>query len=161
MKFIAVYPEAFWRSEKLSGGVGGYPTIAYVTDSSPPSGRPGILVAFAKSAAVELSLEEKSEAERRSDVLKDFVTTLGPEAANPTQFIIQNWNADPFTAGAATFFTPPYVLSTPYGRALRPPIGRIHWAGTETATKWTGYMDGAVRSGESSARAVLGRLGKN
>jgi monoamine oxidase len=48
---------------------------------------------------------------------------------------------------------PPGVL-TQYGPALRPPVGRIHWAGTETAEMWTGYMDGAVRSGERVADEV-------
>jgi monoamine oxidase len=32
-----------------------------------------------------------------------------------------------------------------YGEQLRKPSGRIHWAGTETATIWNGYMDGAIR----------------
>ena len=41
-----------------------------------------------------------------------------------------------------------------YGRHLRQPIGRIHWAGTETATYWNGYMDGAVSSGERVAAEV-------
>ena len=45
-----------------------------------------------------------------------------------------------------------------YGRALRAPVGRIHWAGTETSTYWNGYMDGAVRSGERAAKEVLDRL---
>ena len=43
---------------------------------------------------------------------------------------------------------PPGVM-TEYGSALRAPVGRIHWAGTETATVWTGYMDGAVQSGSA------------
>ena len=47
---------------------------------------------------------------------------------------------------------------TSYGRALRPPIGGLHWAGAEYATVWNGYMDGAVRSGEESARELLERL---
>ena len=42
-----------------------------------------------------------------------------------------------------------------FGIALRPPVGRIHWAGTETSTYWNGYMDGAVRSGERAAAEVL------
>ena len=42
-----------------------------------------------------------------------------------------------------------------YGPALRQPVGRIHWAGTETSTYWNGYMDGAVRSGERAAQEVL------
>jgi monoamine oxidase len=43
---------------------------------------------------------------------------------------------------------------TEYGRSLIPPVGRIHWAGTETSTFWNGYMDGAVRSGERAAAEV-------
>jgi monoamine oxidase len=43
---------------------------------------------------------------------------------------------------------------TEFGPALAAPCGRIHWAGTETADFWTGYMDGAVRSGERVAKEV-------
>jgi monoamine oxidase len=34
----------------------------------------------------------------------------------------------------------------------------VHWAGTETATYWNGYMDGAVRSGERAALEVMDLL---
>jgi len=40
-------------------------------------------------------------------------------------------------------------------QALREPVGRIHWAGTETAVEWTGYMEGAVQSGERAAAEIL------
>ncbi|HRI50352.1 MAG TPA: FAD-dependent oxidoreductase, partial [Pseudomonadota bacterium] len=49
---------------------------------------------------------------------------------------------------------PPGTLSR-YGAALRTPCGRIHFAGTETAGRWLGYMDGAVESGRRAAREVL------
>lgn len=52
---------------------------------------------------------------------------------------------------------PPGVM-TEYARALRAPFDRIHWAGTETATVWTGYMDGAVQSGQRAAAEVLAQL---
>ena len=42
--------------------------------------------------------------------------------------------------------------------ALREPVGRLHWAGTETATEYAGYMEGAVESGERVAREVGSRL---
>jgi monoamine oxidase len=45
-----------------------------------------------------------------------------------------------------------------FGREIRKPYGRVHWAGTETSTYWTGYMDGAVRAGERAALEVLERL---
>jgi monoamine oxidase len=34
------------------------------------------------------------------------------------------------------------------GPALQAPTGRIHWAGTETASVFTGYMEGALESAE-------------
>jgi monoamine oxidase len=45
-----------------------------------------------------------------------------------------------------------------HGSALTEPVGRIHWAGAETASEWNGYMDGAVESGERVAREVLADL---
>ena len=49
----------------------------------------------------------------------------------------------------------PWVSS---GTALRPPVGRIHRAGAETAATWNSYMDGAARSSEDAARAVQEQL---
>jgi len=67
------------------------------------------------------------------------------------------WDNDPLAGGAPVGFTPPGVLLR-YGEALRRPVGPIHWSGTETATVWNGYMDGAVQSGERVAREVLAGL---
>jgi len=50
---------------------------------------------------------------------------------------------------------------TQYGPYLRTPCGRLHWAGTETATKWQGYMDGAVQAGERAAKEVEDLLKSN
>lgn len=33
-------------------------------------------------------------------------------------------------------------------------MDRIYFAGTETATHWSGYMEGAVEAGERAAREV-------
>ena len=42
-------------------------------------------------------------------------------------------------------------------RTLREPVNRLHFAGTETATEWLGYMDGAIQAGERAAREVSSR----
>ena len=34
------------------------------------------------------------------------------------------------------------------------PHKRIYWAGTEMATRWNGYFDGAIQAGEAAARAI-------
>ncbi|MFJ6564228.1 FAD-dependent oxidoreductase [Streptomyces sp. NPDC091412] len=40
----------------------------------------------------------------------------------------------------------------------RRPVGSLHWAGTETASVWNGYIDGAIRSGLRAAHDVVGEL---
>ena len=79
-----------------------------------------------------------------------------PRGSAP-ELIEHNWSAEPWTRGCYAGYMPPGVWSD-YGAALRAPVGRIHWAGTETAEVFTGYMDGAVRSGERAAKEVAGRL---
>jgi len=52
----------------------------------------------------------------------------------------------------------PSTLSM-YGDALRTPtVEGVHWAGTETATQWMGYMEGALQSGERAAAEVVAAL---
>ena len=38
---------------------------------------------------------------------------------------------------------------------------RIHWAGTEAASHWSGYIDGAVKSGIRAANEVLAHKHKH
>ena len=68
-----------------------------------------------------------------------------------------DWPAQAYSRGGPIAVPPPGVL-TSFGVALREPIGRIHWAGAETATYWNGYMDGAISAGQRAAREVLERL---
>jgi monoamine oxidase len=78
---------------------------------------------------------------------------FGPRAGSPVEFLEQDWTAERWSGGCYGAHAPPGVL-TQFGPALREPCGRIHWAGSETATVWSGYMDGAVRSGERVAAAL-------
>ena len=72
------------------------------------------------------------------------------EARSPQSYIEQNWMEEAWSRGCYGAWAPPGVLLD-YGAALTAPVGRIHWAGTETSTESCGYMDGAVRSGERVA----------
>jgi monoamine oxidase len=90
-------------------------------------------------------------------VLANFQTYFGPQAAKPNTYLEMNWSGEPWTRGCYVGFTPPGVLLD-YGDAIRAPVGRLHWAGAETATYWNGYMDGAVRSGSRAAAEALGDL---
>ena len=65
------------------------------------------------------------------------------------------WNEE-WTRGCSMAHFRPGIL-TRYGHLLREPLGRVHWAGTETATTSHGAIDGAVRSGERAAAEILDR----
>lgn len=67
-----------------------------------------------------------------------------------------DWLAEEWTGGCYALLMPPHAW-TEDGRALREPVGRVHWAGSETSDVWMGYMEGAVRSGERVAGEVLDR----
>ncbi len=95
----------------------------------------------------------RSPADRREAVLGCFVRYFGQAAARPVQYLERDWMAEEFTRGCYGAHFAPGVW-TSYGEAWRAPVGCIHWAGTEYAPHWNGYMEGAVRSGEAAADAV-------
>ena len=157
MKVYAVYDEPFWRAEGLNGQAASDTGPVKVTfDNSPPSGTPGVLMGFVE-AGEGRRLARRTPEERREAVLTCFVRYFGPRAAHPREFIERDWMAEEFTRGCyCAHFTP--GVWTHYGHALRAPVDRIHWAGAECSPVWNGYMEGAVRSGEDAAGAVLAGL---
>ena len=86
-----------------------------------------------------------------------FARAFGSRARSPTRFVDLVWSAQEWTRGAYGSYNPPGAL-TQLGRAAHRPAGRIHWANAELAHQWPGYMDGAIESGERTAREVLRRL---
>jgi monoamine oxidase len=153
IKCQAIYDEPFWRAAGLSGqatGDGGGSRVVF--DNSPPGGSPGILLAFVEGDEAR-RLGRVGAPERRQAVLDSLVRYFGPRAASPSGYLELDWQQERWTGGCyGTLFGP--NVWTRYGYALSQPVGRIHWAGTETATAWCGYMDGAVRSGERAAAEV-------
>ena len=99
-------------------------------------------------------LSALSPEERRRTFLDSLVKRFGSGAVAPFHYGELDWSAEEWSRGAMFAHYPPGVL-TGFGRALREPCGRIHWAGTETATQWCGSIEGAVRSGERAADEVL------
>ena len=156
-KVHAVYPTAFWRQNNLSGtGAGNLQTCEFIADSSTPNGTPGILTSFI-SGARNIQLSTATPEEIRALVLQDFTACFGSEAATPSDFVSINWNDQEWTTGAFTNYMPPGGW-TIYGPAWREPVGNIFWAGTEVATSWPGYFDGAVSAGIDAATAVLANI---
>src|SRR5215510_1914661 len=157
IKSLAVYDEPFWRHAGYSGQATSDGPAARVTfDTGPPAGSPGILLGFV-TAAEARRLTRAGPAQRRAEVLASFARYFGPAATRPADYVEHDWTADPWTRGCYGAHFPPGTW-TQFGPALRRPAGLLHWAGTETATHWSGYMDGAVQSGQRAAGEVLAAL---
>lgn len=152
IKTMAIYERPFWREEGLSGqaaGDGGAARVVF--DNSPPDGSPGVLLGFLEGRLAR-QWGARPAAERREAILAGHARLFGEQAARPQRFIERVWAEEEWTRGCygCLMMTGGW---TEYGRALRAPIGPIHWAGAETATVWNGYMDGACHptAGRSAA----------
>jgi monoamine oxidase len=154
-KTLVVYDDPFWRAAGYSGQTAGPGSAAEVTlDASPSSGCPGVLAGFT-FGPVARRLDALDADSRRKAVLDALVVRLGPRAARPREVVETSWWTEEWSRGCSMAHFTPGTL-TRYGRLLREPFGRVHWAGTETATISHGAIDGAVRSGERAAAELLG-----
>ena len=157
IKVAAVYDRPFWRTHGLTGQAvaTGFPiSISY--DDSPPGGRPGVLFGFVGGDNAR-RYRTLPAAERRRAVLSQLDLFFGAEARRPSHIVETDWSAQPWTRGCPVGI-PAVGSFVAYGPHLREPVGHIHWAGTETATYWNGYMDGAVSSGQRAAAEVAAEL---
>ncbi|PTU30193.1 flavin monoamine oxidase family protein [Stenotrophobium rhamnosiphilum] len=156
-KVVITYEKPFWRELGYAGDVGSLrgPVVASYDDSSNEG---PALLGFVGGDDERLWRKLSAPA-RKAAVLECFARWFGSEALKPLAYEEKDWTVDEWTFGGPTIALPPGVLSR-YGAALRQPIGRIHWAGTEAAQRWTGYMDGAIRAGEQAAADLLTRLTK-
>ena len=158
VKVHALYDEPFWRQDGLSGlAVSDNGPVEVVYDNSPEGGSPGVLVGFIEGQHAR-AWGRRDPAERRAAILQCLVGFFGEAAGHPHELLERSWADEEYSGGCFAGYFPPGVW-TSYGRGLREPVGRLHWAGTETATVWNSYMDGAVRSGERAAAEVLAALG--
>lgn len=160
IKAQIVYTSPFWRDEGLSGFFADFSrsegAITFTLDSSPPDATCGVLTAFVTGDRANDMGRLPSE-ERRELIVGQLVDVYGASAGNVVEYVDLNWVAELYTGGCYGGH-PGVGVWTRFGRALAEPVGRIHWAGTETSDVSNGYMDGAVRSGHRAAGDVLAEL---
>ncbi|MET0993431.1 MAG: flavin monoamine oxidase family protein [Mycobacterium sp.] len=149
-KAYAAYDTPFWRANGCSGEALSDEGPVFITfDVSPADEGPGILLGFTDAR----TFDPLPAADRRDRALAGFATLFGDAALHPIDYVDHCWGTEEFAPGGPTAAVPPGSWTT-YGPWLRKPVDGIHWAGTETADKWTGFLDGAVRSGKRAAAEV-------
>ena len=82
-----------------------------------------------------------------------------PELRHPVNYVEKNWSEEEYSGGCYVSLFPPGAL-TQFGKEIRRPYRRLYIAGTESATYWIGYMEGAIQAGERAAREILHALGR-
>jgi monoamine oxidase len=158
VKVLVTYERAFWREAGFSGQVvsSDGPLSVVYDNTSHDEKQPALVGFIVGSQARHWSSQPKTDRQKR--VIAKLDRYFGEEARSFQDYHELDWGAEPWSHGCPVGGLPPGVLTHSFVH-LRKPEGRIHWAGTEAATEWIGYMEGAIQSGERAADEVLRRLG--
>lgn len=157
IKAFLVYDRPFWRDMGYSGQSSADEGPVRVTfDTTSEGAERGLLMGFFEGADAD-SLSKRSITLRERAFVASVVRTFGEVAANPIAYFERDWSAEPFTGGCHGAHFAPGVW-TANGPILAEPEGVLHWAGAEYATRFNGYLEGAVRSGRHVAATVARAL---
>ena len=159
VKIHVSYERPFWRDRGLSGEATlyGAPLIGFVFDNSPHDASTGVLVCFAYADRAR-AWRQLDARQREREAIATLVDLFGEEAASPLRYAEKDWSEEAFIGGAYAANPTPGTWVEHGVEGWRAPAGRVHWAGTETASVWNGYIDGAISSGRRAAAEALAAL---
>ncbi|HQT45807.1 MAG: hypothetical protein B7X08_01015 [Acidocella sp. 20-63-7] len=155
-KVLAVYEDAFWKAQGLSGMVSSFVgPLGEVHDASAPDGHPALFGFVGLPAAARAALGAEG---MKQQALAQFVRLFGPRAAQPLAVYLQDWALEPCTAtpadGQAAGGHPTYGPPPPFEG---PWLGRVVFAGTEAALEHGGYLEGALEAAEAAVKEIAER----
>lgn len=157
IKYWVVYERPFWRERGFNGSVlRDDAPCSPCYDVSPPEQDKGVIAGFFDGDHALHHGDHGPDA-RRDIVLAMLAEHFGEQALDPIDYVDADWTAETWSGGCYGAYAAPGIYAR-YGEWLRRPIGTLSWAGTETSPRWTGYIDGAIRSGERAAEEVAARL---
>jgi monoamine oxidase len=157
IKCLVAYERPFWREAGQSGeAISDGAPVRATFDACSVDGAVSALLAFVVGDEAR-GFGALTQMQRRAAVVAHLVRLFGPQAEHAIDYLDFDWSTEPFTGGCYVGLMPPGLL-TRTGAALRRPVGRIHFAGTETARRWCGYFDGAIEAGLRAADEVVERL---
>lgn len=154
IKAWIAFERPYWRDHGLNGLIfGDDADFSPAFDVTPPGETGGFISGFFDGdRAIDWS--DRTAAEREECVLTTVSEFLGKPTCAQIGYAETDWCIEAWSQGCYGGFAPPGAL-TKLGESLREPVGAIHWAGSETATEWIGYIEGAIQSGERAAEEVL------
>lgn len=154
IKYWIAYDRPFWRDQGFNGMifVDDHP-CAPCFDVSPPGQEKGLIAGFFDGNHA-LDYSDQGADARRDLLVAMLAEHFGEQAYNYIDYVDNDWTGEEWSGGCYGAYAPPGLIAQ-YGHLLRERVGPIHWAGTETSPRWTGYIEGAIRSGDRAARDIL------
>jgi monoamine oxidase len=154
VKCFLRYERPFWREKGFSGEAAcGDGPISVTFDQCSEDGQTACLMAFVGGKFAR-TWHRRDLIERKQVIVERLAAYFGEEARKPIAYAEQDWCSETWSGGAPITLFPTGTLSV-HGLALCEPIGRIHWAGTETARQCMGFIEGAVESGQRVTEEIL------
>ena len=146
-KVVIQYEEAFWRKEGYSGHI--------VSETAPIhlcydacSSQYNALTIFIVDSSTYTDQE----------IIDQLAFLLENDLAkHPKKIIRKNWAEDQFSGGCY-FCVPPINSLSDNHTYLSSPHENIYFVGTETASEWMGYMEGALASAERVVTQIKDHL---
>ena len=156
-KVLGFYDRTHWRERGLSGeAIASRGPFSVVFDNTSHDGKVPCLLGFVVGKHAR-RWTRLAQDERRNIAAREFARLFSLESSSMVDYLEQDWSTEPWTGGCPVASLPPKALTT-FAEVWREPVGRIHWAGTETARHWNGYLEGALESAERVGCEVLARL---
>ncbi len=152
-KVHTLYDKPFWRHAGWSGQA--LADFGLTNDSSPVDGSQGLLVTLLQ-ASYSSRLSQLPANARQDEILRKLGQLFGPQALQPIEYAEFYWANERYSGGDVARLEQGAWVD--FGPSLRQPSGRIHWAGTETATEYYSHMEGAIQSGQRAAAEVAKEL---
>jgi len=154
LKVVTVYDEAWWRDDDLTGqSFALADPVGATFDGCTDTGTPGVLISFVFGPNAR-AFGRLTKEERQQRIVDSLVKRFGSDAADVRLYEEVEWADQQWTQGGMFAHFPTGVL-TNYGSLIQEPVGRIHWAGTETSSAFHGSINGAIESGERAAKEVV------
>jgi monoamine oxidase len=155
VKFGVEYTTPFWRNKGFSGTVYSQIGLAVeIYDHSNFENTKYALVGFLNGSASHYPFEQ-----REKIVIQQLIQLFGEDAANYTAYLDKIWT-DKYIMPEDPLTLLPHQNN---GHSLLQKAylnGKFFLAGTETATTYGGYMEGAIATSQNTAERVLSVLKK-
>eukprot|EP01006_Ploeotia_vitrea_P035874 TRINITY_DN65946_c0_g1_i2.p1 TRINITY_DN65946_c0_g1~~TRINITY_DN65946_c0_g1_i2.p1 ORF type:complete len:505 (+),score=54.06 TRINITY_DN65946_c0_g1_i2:28-1542(+) len=161
IKTFCFYDEPYWRKANRNGMIVADDGICKVCfDDTKPDGSMPMLMGFIDGPMARKWVTKTKE-ERMQALAENYAFMFQDERLkNPVNYKEKIWMEEPYIGGCYVGVPPPGGL-TEFQHDIRAPMwdNKVFFAGTETATQWAGYIDGAIQAGERAAREILASKG--